>query len=457
MFEQHSFSLPVVDVHPALELTSETFPIGEPGVKNWREAFARLSDEEASSLLKNLFGVLPQRGCLQACVGCHAAALKRLSAASWEAINAAVHVLSDASRELNMPVQSLIADPSQRLLETFRDSDPAHFRFHSLDPAHPVRGAGDFAELVHSVLNTRIKIMTAGAWMAAARGEETSLEDNTVFQEDLARLTHASFHAGRISVSVSKQTLQYRKLGVERDAEVIAQTFMACTEGATKGVPVFLDMMRFSPQGNDVDSEDTRELFHKVITRIDATLVSTAEKQLMRDYIDGKSETIDGTANNRWMLPGREIGIRISPYLNIGRATKDSRNGKGQSVKETNVSDQLSLLPGNASDEILIVENGVPFRYTRGDLRQPEAMSELVRRVKAAGEGGFLAEQSHVLGNWFDFFRSEIDLTPPMAGLSVRSIQHAPGSNLPIGINLVMSDIEGGELQVVVPYKRILL
>ncbi|MBI4237284.1 MAG: hypothetical protein HY696_02550 [Deltaproteobacteria bacterium] len=410
-------------------------------------AFSLFAAEEMPGLLANLFGIYAQRGCIQRCAGCHAGALPDVATVSWPLAVAVLTALREASARHGVPVQAAFPNA---LIETFRDSDPAHLECATGE------GIGDFARLVAETTRCRVKIMTAGVRGVLQHGA-LRLADR-----DLQQLTNAGLHAGRMSVSISTQTRQYRVLGPERVATVLARTFEACLRGATSDTEVFVDVVYFADRDNpptrplrkneNAAMQATLRLLDAVLTQIETSFLSAAEKQALRDFL--QSDACDGTTNHRFLLPGRQVGLRVSPYLNIGRAAKDHRQGLAPAA--THVSDWLSVLPGDPADTIGLTVGGATHGFTRAALQDPQRRHAFLTVVQAARGDGLLSERAALAGPWLTFFRAELDLSPAVPRfLNPAQLRMAPGVNHGPGVNLLVSDVAGGELQVVIPYQRL--
>ncbi len=415
-----------------LDVSSPTYPALMP---QDTDAFAAFSREEIAALLANLFGVLPQRGCEQRCAGCHASSLPHVSAADWSTTVRAVESLAAWALRLKTTPQSNIPGA---LIETFRDSDPAHLRFSSADGV--TRGIGDYAHLLASMLHRPVKIMTSGV-RARLQNDDLMLNGG-----DLDQLELAAQWAARISVSASIETAQYRTLGEARDAEVLARTLEAIFRGAfeRRELPeIYLDVMFFSPDGKDSLTQRTLDLFCAVIQALDSDYLAMPLKSKLLNLV---SHPIDGTRNQRLEVKGALLGVRISPHLNIGRAAITER---GQRLDQAHPTDWLSILPGDPKDQLVIEGE----RYRRADLTHDYAVRhQAIAQLQECGAGGFLAEHVHIGGNPLQFFRAEVDLT----GATPHRIAGrfaAPGISLPPGVNLLVSDPLDEELQVVIPYK----
>lgn len=415
-----------------LDVSSPIYPALMP---QDADAFAAFSREEIAALLANLFGILPQRGCEQRCAGCHASSLPHVSTADWSTTVRAVESLAAWAARLNTPLQSNIPGA---LIETFRDSDPAHLRFSSIDGV--MRGIGDYAHLLASTLHRPVKIMTSGV---RARLQNDTLALNN---GDLGQLELAAQWASRVSVSASVETAQYRTLGEARDAEVLARTLEAVFRGAfeRRELPeVYLDMMFFSPDGKDPLTQRTLDLFRAVIQTLDTDYLSVPLKSKLLKLV---SHPIDGTRNQRFEVPGALLGVRISPHLNIGRAAMTER---GQRLDQAHPTDWLSILPGDPQDQLIIEGE----HYRRAALTHDyEVRHQAIAELQEYGAGGFLGEQAHIGGNPLQFFRAEVDLTAA-ASHRIAGRFAAPGITLPPGVNLLVSDPLDEELQVVIPYK----
>lgn len=415
-----------------LDVSSPTIPALMP---HDADAFAAFSREEIAALIANLFGILPQRGCEQRCAGCHASALPQVSSADWSTTVRAVESLAAWAMRLKITPQSGVPGA---LIETFRDSDPAHLRFSSADGV--MRGIGDYAHLLAHMLRRPIKIMTSGV---RARLQNGNLVLNG---SDLDQLEQAARRAGRLSVSASIETSQYRALGEARTAEVLASTLEAILRGAfdRREMPeIFLDLMFFSPDGADPLTQRTLDLYRATVEALDSDYITVPVKTRLLDTF---TRSIDGTRNQRISIAESPFGVRVSPHLNIGRAAITER---GQYLKRAHPSDWLSILPGDPDDQ-LIVEGE---HYRRADLASDyDFRHHVITHLRESALGGFLAEKVHMTGNPLKFFRAEIDLT----GASQHRIAGryaAPGITLPPGVNLLVSDPLDDELQVIIPYK----
>ncbi|MDX2162092.1 MAG: hypothetical protein SF162_12260 [bacterium] len=390
-----------------------------------RPPFAAFSNAERRALIAHLFAVLPQRGCEQRCAGCHAAALPRVTAAEWSTAVQVIERLGALSAALRTPVQ---ANVPNALVETFRDSDPAHLRMTTADGER--RGIGAFGALIHRALGRPFKVMTSGA--RARRGDPDPVMD----AGDLAELEQAAFWAGqsggRMSVSASVETRHYRTFGAAGTAFILARTLESILRGA-QAAPhppeIFLDMMVFAPNGDDPLTAATLDLMRRTLDHVDAAWLRADHRDALHRLIaplpEG-SRPFDGVRNQRLTVPGVPFGIRVSPHLNIGRA---ARTGRGQALAAAAPTDWLGVLPGDPDDALML--DGIAFtrRELHADPAARHAFIQLARRV-------VVHEPRALAGNPLTFFRAEIDL---------------PGER----VNLLVSDPYGGDLQAVIPYKPI--
>ncbi|MFN8528734.1 MAG: hypothetical protein U0670_09000 [Anaerolineae bacterium] len=401
--------------------------------------FSEFTPSEMRSLIPNLVAILPQRGCIQRCTGCHASAIPHLASADWETTTLIIDALAEAAHQAQVPVGSAFPQP---LIETFRDSDPAHLRLHSSDGKQ--RGIGDYAALLYERLGQRAKIMTSGI---RARLEDDVLRINRV---DLHQIELAAEYSGRISISVSIETLQYRTLGAAQDAAILARTLESVIIGSLRNghaPELFLDVMFFSSDGQDPLTKETLQLLAQIFALLDRQLIDTAALNRLHKRLQ---QPIDGHVNQRFTVEGLPFGVRTSPHLNIGRAAV---TGRGQPLIQAVPTDRLNILPGDPADRLVV--NGRTF--TRGalsqNLEQRHLLLEMLRDLRGAG---FLSETDAIDGSPLHFFRAEIDLTSAQPlKLAGRAI--APGVNLPPGVNLLVSNPAGGELQAVIPYKPLTL
>ena len=414
------------------------------------EVFKEFSDDELSSLIGNLHGVYPQRGCRQRCPGCHASSLPKIATARWDQTERFMEALGQASAYTGVPVQGNTYEGV--LVETFRDSEPGHLRYETGE------GIGDFTMSVYDATGKRSKIITSGVHYQLD-GDEVVAD-----QHGLDQLEMAAGYSGKFAVSMSIQTMQYRKLGPEQDAKLLAKVVDAAIDGASPDTDVYMDMMYFADQDNPATgpigrnsnprTKDTVSLFKNVLDNISTDRLSSDEK----GYLLGRLEDddVNGTGNLAVTLPDRNIGFRVSPYLVMGRAAKDVSNG--QVASTTAVTDWLTVLDGDAAETISLTYDGETHEYTREELKgDGEKRHEFVELVAAVRGEGLLAEEAELGGNWLGFFRTEVDLSQPAEGVTPRQVVNAPGVNHGPTVNLLVSDLVGEELQVVIPYKRLYL
>jgi hypothetical protein len=414
---------------------------------NWQGVFREFSAAELRSLIQNSYGIQPQRGCIQACTGCHASAFPIVTTADWNETQVLMHALRDASAALGVRLQERCG--SAAMVETFRDSDPAHLHYAT------GQGIGDFTKLIYDTIGAQSKLMTSGARYA-------NMGELQINMRDLSQLALASNYCGRMSTSISIQTGQYRKLGPAKDAILLAKTFEALLHGERPDAQMYMDMMCFTDAENpgylplcenrNTHTLATIDLFKKTLAAIDTSYIDAHGKEYLLDQLH--SPELDCRQNHRIHLPGRHVGFRTSPYLSIGRAVRDE---EGQAVQETQVTDWLQVLEGDPSDRIMLYGRGYKFDVTRRELSaNPGLLSELVAGLKQVCAEGLLAERAILDGDWCSFFRTEIDLSKRHSRtLSSRIIATAPGINLDATINLLISDSFAGELQNVIPFKRL--
>jgi hypothetical protein len=409
------------------------------------QVFSAFSQSEVRSLVGNLWGILPQRGCIQRCAGCHACSLPVVATASWPVIDAALRALAGAARSAGLKVQSAVPNA---LFETFRDSDPVHLT--APDRAR-ARGIGDFSAAIARRLGVPAKIMTSGA-RAGLQPDASGRQQLVVDARDLRQLEQAARHAGSVSVSISTETLPYRRLGAEADARVLARTAEAALRRAGPETRVYLDLTYRSRDGSDERTQATKALYRQVVRELDPALVPEAQKAAMLAHLE---ESIDGSQNSRWMLPGLpRVGVRVSPFLTVGRAVKAPA---GQGLPGVTITDGLGVRPGKPGDRIGLRVGGRRYSFTRSELADPARRHELCELLRQVRGDGFLAERVKLDGNWLSFFRGELDLSPALTGLPEQILKRSPGTNLPPGVNLLLSDPVSGEIQVVVPFKRLYL
>lgn len=412
------------------------------------EVFKEFSDDELSSLVGNLHGVYPQRGCRQRCPGCHASSLPKIATARWDQTETFMEALGQASAYTGVPVQGNTYEGV--LVETFRDSEPGHLRYETGE------GIGDFTRSVYEATGKRSKIITSGVHY------QLDSDEVVADQHGLNQLEQAAGYSGKFAISMSIQTMQYRKLGPEQDAKLLAKVVEAAIDGASPDTEVYMDMMYFADQDNPATvpldrntnqrTKDTVSLFRDVLDNISTDRLSNDEK----GYLLGRLEDddVNGTGNQTVTLNDRNIGFRVSPYLVMGRAAKDVTNG--QAASTTAVTDWLTVLDGDAGETISMTYDGDHHEYTREELKSDgEKRHEFVELVKTVRGDGLLAEEVELDGNWLGFFRAEVDLSQPAEGITPRQVVNAPGVNHGPTVNLLVSDLVGEELQVVIPYKRL--
>lgn len=414
--------------------------------------FREFSQGERRSLIANLFGLLPQRGCNQACPGCSAMAIPSVTAARWESIVSLVDAFRQVCDADHIDVQDNVP-PSYRYLNIFRDADPAHYKFATDNPSVKHRGLGDYVALLARKLGVRTKIITAG--VDAVRTYELNRTEPVSYirSDDLNQLRKAAALCGRACVSISCQTRQYRQFGEEEDAKILARTFEALIDGARPETEIFLDLMYYSADGQDSETQKTLSLLRRTLSHISPAYFSDGEKTGLLAALTDHSDS-RGDQNFTLCLPGQKRGLRISPCLSIGRAAQWENV---QSLNQVAISDRLGVLPGNDEDSIALETPEVHFEATRKDLRDPQKLSELVKIFGSLDVSQPLADQAVLKGNWLDFFRAEVDLSPPLHGRFKRSANDNgfAGRNMPAAVNLILSSFRDNQTQLIVPFKTL--
>ena len=440
-----------VSVATALAHNTSRFDKMEQSRQFSQERVARVFSEfgglEMPHFLGNIFAIYGHRGCIQNCSGCHSGALPEITTANWKDVELVMEALRQSAIIYSTPVQQ---KHKKGLIETFRDSDSAHLNFPTGE------GIGDFSRLVHSTIGRKTKIMTAGVRYVSV-GNEIHLH-----HKELEQLALAGPHARKLSVSISSQTRWYRELGRDIYAQLLARTFEACLAGASEKNQVYFDLMCFSDENNppnlcyrdntNPSTEAVKELFFETLRVVDARYLTQGEKEYLKQRL--LSDDIDGTTFYKVELPDRKVGFWVAPYLNTGRASvgKDI----GVSLQDTNTNDWFPVLEGDDKDTIGIETQNRSIFVTRGGLKNRQLRHGFVDQLRDIQGNNLLAEVAKLHGNWPSFFRSEIDLSPRASDrFDDKHFAMAPGSNFGPIVSLLVSDLVGGEWQVVLPFKRL--
>jgi hypothetical protein len=387
--------------------------------------FDGFSENEIKAAIANMFTFLVQRGCIQRCPGCHAGARGVTFTSSWDDTIAMLKAINAAMDKYGVQINA-------HHIEPFRDSDPAHLR---IDTPDGPKGLGDLAEAFYAFLGKKTKFMTSGI-VENIKGNPPEF----MYEQ----LRKAAPYLSSASVSCSIDTVTYR-MDPDQCSTVLARTLdeiIQSVRSHNSNTPIYLDVMFYSKDRKDERTQKTLALLKEVAQKselFDHTLVHHAEETI-----------INGAENQKW-VGNNNIGLRVSPFLNLF-TQKGKQLDQGIDLDDVKISDWLGVQQSIGTE---------PFEYETVD---GETFSEELLRTNLDARQRFistlqnaaLSTSSGYLGDASKgserIVRSEFDLTANTrlrVGEEVR--KYGPH------VNLLISNPEKGEIQDPIPFRGLTL